>query len=465
MKLTPRIAIAFAIVAAAAAAAVGWGAFVLAERVTVRAVDESLELRLDGIVTGQRLLFTAAQISTPPHRISEDDISVQLVDLHGHVTFTTSSEMPVLDHGWSNYIDLRQSRIRPGDLRKLVHDQVMSEPVTISHHHKRFRIVAVGIKTEDFEGSVQVVRDLDEVDRVLEVLRSRIIGSVVAASIAGAIVGIALAGSITLPLRRLTMSVREVGASNDFELDVPSATRSDEVGELADGFKEMLANLSTSRAQQTQLVQNAAHELRTPLTSIRANVDYLGLTARRGETDPQLMESTLSVISSELTELSETINEIIEVATDQHELAPFEQLDLADVALDAIELFTRRSGRLVSHDLVDTPCVGDPAALRRAIANLLSNAGKYSPHGTKITVEVAPTRFVVSDAGEGIPEEDREMVWQRFYRRDEDRAQPGSGLGLSIVANIVSAHNGEVFITESALGGSAIGFELPSETA
>jgi two-component system sensor histidine kinase MprB len=137
-------------------------------------------------------------------------------------------------------------------------------------------------------------------------------------------------------------------------------------------------------------------------------------------------------------------------------------VDLATVAAAAVERFRARSERQVTVRSEPTGVAGDPDALRRAVSNLLSNADKYIPGDRPIEVEVEDGGVWVSDHGGGIPAEDRARVFDRFYRRQDDRAQPGSGLGLSIVASIVGAHGGTVEVDDADGGGARVGFRLPT---
>jgi two-component system sensor histidine kinase MprB len=104
---------------------------------------------------------------------------------------------------------------------------------------------------------------------------------------------------------------------------------------------------------------------------------------------------------------------------------------------------------------------GDADALQRAIANLLSNADKFSPPGAPITVEVNNGSVAVGDSGPGIAPVDRARVFDRFYRSDDARATAGSGLGLAIVRGIVEAHGGDVHVGDAPSGGALVGFTLP----
>jgi two-component system sensor histidine kinase MprB len=221
----------------------------------------------------------------------------------------------------------------------------------------------------------------------------------------------------------------------------------------------MLRALERSRSQQHRLVQDAAHELRTPLTSIKANIDWLAMA---DDIDAETRRTVLVGVQRELGELNTLMAEIIDLATDSQEQRPHVPIDLAVVATDAADQFRARSPRAVEVRSDPTPVRGDADSLGRAITNLLSNADKYSPAGAPITVEVADGWVWVADRGAGIPEAERERVFDRFYRRDADRSAPGSGLGLSIVASIAEAHGGRVAIGDTPGGGARVGFGLPT---
>jgi two-component system sensor histidine kinase MprB len=138
------------------------------------------------------------------------------------------------------------------------------------------------------------------------------------------------------------------------------------------------------------------------------------------------------------------------------------EVDLPDLAADVAERFRRRYGRPVSVAL------GRPARVRaqrglveRAVANLVDNALKFSdePHGVEITVD--GTVIEVADRGQGIAPDDREKVFGRFYRADDARPRPGSGLGLSIVAQVAEAHGATVALLPRPGGGTIARFALP----
>ena len=103
---------------------------------------------------------------------------------------------------------------------------------------------------------------------------------------------------------------------------------------------------------------------------------------------------------------------------------------------------------------------GRPAALARALDNLIDNAMKWGADGGPIEVTVSAGRVAVRDHGPGIDADDQDQVFDRFYRSASARSMPGSGLGLSIVKQVVDAHGGSVFVEEAPGGGAVVGFEL-----
>lgn len=329
-------------------------------------------------------------------------------------------------------------------------------------------------------GAVQVARSVNEELDVLAGLRGRLIALGLIGTAVAAAVGYAVARRAVRPIERLTAAAEHVALTKDpagrAELGDAArrhagadqagssgsvASRHDEVGRLAHSFDEMLDALGESRAQQQRLVQDAGHELRTPLTSLRTNVEVLQQADRL---DPDDRRRLLADVTFELEELTDMVNEVVQLAQSPDGVdEPLAEVDLANVARDVAARARRRTGRPIEVQVGDAPSVlsGRPSALERAVANLVSNADKFSPPGAPIEVVVDGGRVAVRDHGPGIPAADRKNVFRRFYRADAARAAPGSGLGLSIVEQVARAHGGSVFVTDAAGGGAVVGFDVP----
>lgn len=326
---------------------------------------------------------------------------------------------------------------------------------TVEVEGESFRLITRSLENG---GAVQVARSLNSTDALLGDLRNELLLVGLLMSSIAALVGWGIAQGTTRPLRRLTEKVETVTATQDLTTSL-RLDRSDEIGRLSEEFDSLLKTLGASRDQQQRLVQDAAHELRTPLTSVRANIDFLD---RAVDLDPADRQATLASIKAELSELSGVLAEVVELATEARGAASFETVDLAGVAETALTQFELRSSRTVIRDITASLVVGDANALSRAAGNLLANADKYTPQDAPITLVVADGSLSVVDHGPGIAEEERTLVFERFYRSDRDRAAPGSGLGLAIVDKAAREHGGRPWVRQTPGGGATVGFTLPT---
>lgn len=440
MRLGGRLAATFAALVAATALLIGAVSVLTTQRQVNAEVDQFLEQRSSQIARGQRPRPEGRQDGRRSDRrvdvAVEPDAEVQLVDARGRITANSGLTLPVDGRDVAIADDGRSTVLR-----------------TVTVDDAEYRMITQPVSGG---GAVQVARALDESAALVDILRTRLLLIAIVMATIAAGVGWVLSQRITRPLRSLTTAVDSVATTRDFTVPV-EAVGSDEVGRLAAGFDRMLRALDVSRRQQHRLVQDAAHELRTPLTSITANVDWLA----RADVEAAVRTQALDGVRTELAELNDLIDEIVDLATDRHQLAPFAPLDLADVARDAVAQLSDRTDRPVDAHLASVRVEGDPESLHRAVANLLANADKYSPPGEPVTVRVDADGLTVADRGPGIPADERDRVLDRFYRLPEHRALPGSGLGLSIVVSIVEAHHGTVSITEREGGGARVGFRLP----
>ena len=177
------------------------------------------------------------------------------------------------------------------------------------------------------EGAVQIARPLDETNRVLDSLRTRMMLLVIGVTAVGAGVGFVIAGSVTASLRRLTTAAEAVESTGQLDVDV-SADGNDEVGRLGAAFKRMLDALARSKADQQRLVQDAGHELRTPLTSVRTNLDVL---RRYPDLPPDQRRQVVDDLHAETEELVLLVEEVVAVASGGLDDDPFEPFSLGDL--------------------------------------------------------------------------------------------------------------------------------------
>lgn len=315
--------------------------------------------------------------------------------------------------------------------------------------------------------TILLAEDLTPTKNLLNELATVLIVVGACGVVLAAVTGTAVARGGLRPVQRLTEASERVARTDDLA-PIPVVGR-DELARLTTSFNSMLRALAESRDRQARLVADAGHELRTPLTSLRTNVELLVAANQPGA--PPIPEDDMKELSddvlAQVEELTTLVGDLVDLAREDAPEAVNEELDLDEVLQKAVERVERRRPT-VRFDVTSAPwyVYGDHGGLGRAVVNVLDNAAKFSPDGSVVRVTLAETgvdraALTVSDSGPGIPEEDRDLVFERFYRSMASRSMPGSGLGLAIVKQVVERHGGSVAVGASSTGGAEIRFELP----
>src|SRR6195952_2124934 len=196
--------------------------------------------------------------------------------------------------------------------------------------------------------------------------------------------------------------------------------------------------------------------------SWRTNVSVMH---RFAELSPMSQQRLLDDVAGETKELTDLVNELVELALDRRDTETAEPVDLGALARKVAAMFEHRSKRTITvHTGDEVLVLGRPKALERAISNLLDNALKFDIKGGAGEVTVGSHYVDVSDRGPGIELAYTTRVFDRFFRTDAARSLPGSGLGLAIVAEVAAVHGGTGFAQPRPGGGARIGFTLGAET-
>ena len=245
----------------------------------------------------------------------------------------------------------------------------------------------------------------------------------------------------------------------------------DEVSPLARALNALLERLRQSLDAQRAFVADAAHELRSPLTALKLQLELL----RRAGNDAD-RDAARDAIAAGIERATRLVEQLLALARSEPGAAPpiKERVDLAEIARRAIAgTVAFAASRGVEFELAaEAPAFvdGDAVALGLLVRNLVDNAARYSPPGSRVAVSVEgrgkEVALVVDDAGPGIPEAERQRVFDRFYRRAED-GESGSGLGLAIVKSVATVHGASVALERSPQGGLrvAVRFAASRETA
>ncbi|MEU2004741.1 HAMP domain-containing sensor histidine kinase [Rhodococcus sp. NPDC019627] len=443
VSLRWRVTLLAASVVAIAVAVMAIAAYAVVSRALYADVDNQLRTRASALIDSNLVTFDPRYIAGAT--LYTTDISVALIfpDLD---TYTPpGSSVPIGEP------ELAVARGEEGtSLRTAENQRVLAE------------------RTQD--GSTLVIAQrlaptgavLDRLAWVLFVVGAC---GVVLAAVAGTTVG----RTGLRPIARLTAATERVARTDD--LTPMPVTGNDELARLTESFNTMLRALAESRERQSRLVADAGHELRTPLTSLRTNMELLIASSRPGAPhipDEDMAELRTDVVA-QIEELSTLVGDLVDLAREDAPETVFERVDLSEVVERCLERARRRRNE-IDFTAVTVPwfVYGDHAGLSRAVLNVLDNAAKWSPTGEQVRVMMKPAgegllELTVDDAGPGIPEEDRELVFDRFYRSMASRSMPGSGLGLAIVRQVVVKHGGTIAVDVSERGGALIRIVLPGE--
>ncbi len=274
-----------------------------------------------------------------------------------------------------------------------------------------------------------------------------------------------LARGMTSPLREMASATRAM-ARGDYGRRVTETSR-DEVGELARAFNHMAAELAQVDRMRRDLVANVSHELRTPITALRANLENLV-----DGVEP-LGPEQLRTMLKQVERLGRLVTQLLDLSRLESGAIPLQRRSFAvrPVLLDAVDesrLHAPHVEVCVAVDHPDLMADGDPERVHQVVANLLENAVRHSPAGGRVEVRVRPelgrVAIEVCDEGPGIPEEEANRVFERFYRADEARSSShgGAGLGLAIARWIVDLHGGDIRAERRAPTGCRMVVILPA---
>jgi two-component system, OmpR family, sensor histidine kinase MprB len=311
---------------------------------------------------------------------------------------------------------------------------------------------------EDGHGvAIQFVRSLEDISHTLDRLRLILLLVVAGGLALGAAAGALVSRTTLAPVRRLTSTAERIAQTGDPSERVSDTGGNDELARLGTAFNTMLAALEESLETQRRFVADASHELRTPLTSLQTNIEVLKLQERL---TPEQRDRLFADLEREAKEMRDLITGLLELARGDASLEKTNvQFDeIVESAVDRAR--TRFPGVHFNAHLENTVVQGTPERLERAVWNLLENAGKWTAPGSSVDVTLANGELRVRDHGPGIAAEDRQHVFDRFYRAPAARSLPGSGLGLAIVREVAEAHGGTVTAEEAPGGGALLRFHL-----
>lgn len=313
-------------------------------------------------------------------------------------------------------------------------------------------------------GVLEFVYPLDFLNQVLTSSRNILYAGAAGFGILITLLSIYIARKMVSPIRELVAASNRFAQRNFTPIQLE---RSDELGQLSRSFSDMGQELQHYIQRQRQFVANVSHELRTPLTAIKGYSEYL-IDEVKGRPD---LEKAVYHLNNESARLHRLVNELLLLSRIDagREDFQFSLVDLSKLVQETLDKLQTRADKYgVKLQARIQPAItvnGDSEKLVQAIINLVDNGIKFSPSGGKVEVELTMNNglahLTVADQGVGVPAEELDKVFERFYRAANARAVGGTGLGLAITKEIITAHGGTIQLQNRSGGGTKAIVFLP----
>ena len=440
--LRGRITAAAALAVVLAVAFLAVSARVLVAHQLHASLDSSLRRRATDVA---RLSVSAPALLTAPGSLESPvagrQLSVEVLDRHGRFvarSLTLGAKLlpdtkvasQALRHGRGGFADVRLG----------------SEPM---------RLYAAPLPDDGGSaagGAVLVASSTTEIDETLHRLWLLLVLSGLLAAGVGAAAAAVLTRRGVGPLARVSSAAADIERTGDASRRLPDPHADDEIGELARTLNRMLAALDAAGRRERRFLADASHELRTPVTSLAGNVDFV---ARHG-VNPEV----LADLQLDMQRLQRLVGDLLALERESAGPVPDQPVRLDTIVAEAV------AGRPRVRVTACVPATvrGEPEALRRALENLLDNAEIHGLRGGAVTVALTladgVATLAVTDEGSGIDPDDREHVFERFWRAPNTADRPGTGLGLAIVRATGERHGGTV-----SAHGSTVTIMLPATVA
>ncbi|MCR4374641.1 MAG: ATP-binding protein [Acidobacteria bacterium] len=435
------------------------------------------------VLAGVALIQWQSMRAALDHHLTEDmEFALQMiVSRDGELVWRVEADTdPGYDAGPRRWVEVYDAEGRPRYLRGIPEERgiwrtlpdVTADPKgpntrqTPSGAHVRLLTVQRPLDGEPLW--IRVARSEDGLRRDLRqvLLIFAVIGplAIVVASVAGYLIS----GRALAPLSAMAERARSISADRLSER-LPGAETPDELGQLATVFNATFARLQDSFDRLKRFTADVSHELRTPLTAIRS-VGEVGLQESRTVEEHQ---EVIGSMLEEVDRLSRVVETLLTLSRwESGRVAPqAAPMDLAGVANHVVNqlsvLADERNVELRVAVHAPLTVMGDDTMIRQAVINVVDNAIKFTPTGSRVTISSVSTpsehHLVVDDQGPGIPEDQRHRVVERFYRLDRDRESgpEGTGLGLAIVQWAVTANRGRLELGSNPDGGARVTIVLP----
>jgi heavy metal sensor kinase len=365
----------------------------------------------------------------------------------------------------SNMSYWKDINVDAGAIEKLLRGSgPILETITVPNRRDEVRVLYAMLSPSII---VQVGEAMESQARLLDAFKRIFIITMSSLIIFAAGIGWFMARRAVSGIGAVTRTAQKISGGS-LQERVPVKPRGDEIDQLATTFNQMVDRIQTLLTEIKEMSDNIAHDLRSPLTRIRGTAEVTLTTGKSLEDYENMAASTIE----DCDRLLDMINTMLLISKTEAgvEKPAGEEVDIAALIRRACDLFSsiaEDKNLGLSYDAPEKTLVrGDPRMLQRMLSNILDNAVKYTPSGGKIAVALTGAKnqhvvISIRDTGAGISSADLNRIFERFYRCDQSRSQPGTGLGLSLARAIARAHGGDIAVKSAVGQGSTFTIMLP----
>ena len=315
---------------------------------------------------------------------------------------------------------------------------------------------------------LEVGKNLEDRKEILEHFRNTLAGIMIPMILISLAGGAFLAFRALRPIRNLIHTTQSIVDTGRMDARVPIGKTGDELDELSGLFNRMLERIEGLIKGMREALDNVAHDLRTPMTRLRSIAE----TALQSDQGRERYEEALADCLEESERVLMLLNTLMDISeaetgTMKLSLVPVNISDLIEDTVGLYEYVAEDKNITISVNCAkNIAMTADRSRMRQVLANLVDDAIKYTPSGGSVVIdayhEQDQTVILVKDTGVGIPPEEISKIWDRLYRGDKSRSQPGLGLGLSLVKAVVQAHKGRIEVHSVPGAGSVFTLYLPN---
>ncbi len=392
-----------------------------------------------------------------------NNLTAELLDLNDNTIYTTGTS------GTSGMMGMMRNAVRNEAFEKALTGEIIQLQTTHPRFNSKYMIIGLPVGSPgEIQGALVLTLPLVPVEDTVNILKKQLVYITLILLAATLILSFLLSKSFTKPIRDINkVSLAMAGGNLSARIN---SRRKDEIGRLAQTINYLGIELAKTDQLRKDIVANVSHEIRTPLSLIKGYAETIRDVSGNNE---EKRERQLGIIIEESDRLSKIVEDILNLSQMQ---AGFTNLKIGHINFNELlerlikrfEILSESTGISITLDSpADVIMEGDEARIEQVMYNLVNNAFNHSPEGSAIQLRISENGYKykveVSDKGEGIPSDELQNIWERFYKVDKSgkrKSAGGSGLGLSIVKSILEAHNASFGVDSKPGAGTKFWFEL-----